>query len=213
MWHQLWKCLFWVARNVQTACKSIGCVTENLRRAVTPSLVLLYSLCVVQWLEESNTKRYQVLFKKQIDITLSLDQFSESWNGDTKIPVCFFPFCVFFNPRDQHFHVVVLALQSLLAFPCSAAPQLVTTGRYRIRPNPVSPRDLMGFSKHCWSRGTGFAVQASFSCRDCWWGQHMAWHMASRFPVRCAGTQLSISTDLDCGIVVSYMNSSLGEYP
>lgn len=124
---------------------------ENLGWVVTPSLVLLYSLCVVQWLEESNTKGFKFCLKKQIDITSSLDQFSRCWKGNTKIPVWFFPSSVFFNPRDQHFHVVVLALQSLLAFPCSAAAQLVTTGRYRIRPNPIPPRDLTGFSKHCWS--------------------------------------------------------------
>lgn len=43
-------------------------------------------------------KMFHILFKKQIDITLSLDQLSGSWDEDTKIPglfVFFFFLCGF----------------------------------------------------------------------------------------------------------------------
>lgn len=132
--------------------------------------------------------------------------------------VFFFPmwflfwFVLFFNPRDQHFHLAVLALQSLLAFWCSAVPQLVTTGFFRFCSNPISPRDWMGFSKYCtvtwhWVCCAGFLLLSGLLM-----GGNM-WHdkLPSGFPVVCSGTQLSISPELDCGIAACYTNSSSGE--
>lgn len=188
-------------------------MAENLRQVIRQSLVSAYSLCVVQWLEESNTRGFKFRLRN-IDITLSLDQLSGSWGEDTKILGFFSPPLFFFNPRDQHFHLAVLALQSLLAFWCSAAPQLATTGCFRFCSNPISPRDCMGFSKYCpvtwrWVCRVGSLLLSGLLVGD------NTWHdkLPPAFPMVCGGTQLSLSPDLDCGITVSYMNSSSGESP
>lgn len=89
--------------------------------------------------------------------------------------------CVVFHPRDQHLQV----LQSLPAFPCSAAPQLVTTGSFRFCSNPISPRVWMGFSKPCPATWCWVCCAGCLLLSGCWWGQHRPWQNALGLPVVC----------------------------
>ena len=92
--------------SVRCNCEVSGSAILGLGRVGwdTPCFTLF---CAFAMRGKKQHKRVQVLFNKQMDVTLSLNQSSSSWRENTRTPAYFFP-------RHQHFQLAVLALQSLL---------------------------------------------------------------------------------------------------